>query len=95
MHDTRDRGKKEPQIGNGSEHCFAGPMKMNRNNFSTDSLYWVGQNVYSGFHKTLQKSLSELLETKMEGGKRLLQMYLVWSTNSLADRMDILYTPQK
>ena len=49
MHDTRDRGKKEPQIGNGSEHCFAGPMKMNRNNFSTDSLYWVGQNVHLGF----------------------------------------------
>ena len=49
MTQERDRGKKEPQIENGSERCFAGPVKMNRNNFSTDSMYWVGQNVHLGF----------------------------------------------
>lgn len=56
MTQERDRGKKEPQIENGSEHCFAGPMKKNRNNFSTDSLYWVGQMFIWVFHTNVLAS---------------------------------------
>ena len=72
MHDTRKgQGpltKKEPQIENAWEHHFAVPLKMNRNNFFTDSMYWVGQNVHLGFsHKcfgqpnTLSRKKKELL----------------------------------